>query len=112
MSSDPRDLHVRTHSFPTRRSSDLETEAPPVPQFATVVCDPPTAILQTGSLGAINQYDLMSMARLKTMPVGLLTLPNAHLWLWTTNAAIEERDRKSTRLKSSHQCAYRMPSTA
>jgi len=68
-----------------------DAEVPPaLPQFATILCDPPTAIAQTGSLGAINHYDLMSMARLRTLPVNKLAQPNAHLWLWTTNAAIED----------------------
>lgn len=65
----------------------------PVPDvrgaFGCIVADPPTDILQKGSLGAINHYDLITMERLKQLPVDEITKKDAHLWLWSTNAALE-----------------------
>lgn len=58
-------------------------------KFGCIVADPPTDVLQKGSLGAINHYELLSMERLKQLPVGELAKDNAHLWLWSTNAALE-----------------------
>jgi len=58
-------------------------------KFGCIVADPPTDVLQKGSLGAINHYDLLPMERLKQLPVGELAKANAHLWLWSTNAALE-----------------------
>src|SRR3546814_14757924 len=37
---DHRDLHVLTHSFPTRRSSDLDLPQPEVPTRETISCWP------------------------------------------------------------------------
>lgn len=58
-------------------------------KFGCIVADPPTDLLQKGSLGAINHYDLLPMERLKQLPVAELAKENAHLWLWSTNAALE-----------------------
>ncbi|MDR0884091.1 MAG: cytosine methyltransferase [Oscillospiraceae bacterium] len=58
--------------------------------YKTIMADPPTDILQHGSKGAIQHYDLMSMERLKAMPVADLAAKDAHLWLWTTAAALRE----------------------
>lgn len=56
--------------------------------FATILADPPWDIHQGGNYGAINHYSLMSLDRIKKMPVGDLAAPNAHLWLWVTNATL------------------------
>ena len=58
-------------------------------KYGCIVMDPPTDVLQTGQHGAINHYPLMTMERLKQLPVGELAQENAHLWLWSTNAALE-----------------------
>jgi N6-adenosine-specific RNA methylase IME4 len=59
------------------------------PKFRTILADPPTNIHQAGALGAARHYDLMSLEDIKRMPVAGLVTDDAHLWLWTTNAALE-----------------------
>ena len=59
------------------------------PRYRTILADPPWDIQQGGALGAIRHYHLMSLAQIKALPVGDLTENDAHLWLWTTNAASE-----------------------
>ena len=60
------------------------------PKVSCVLIDPPTELLQTGNRGADQHYDVVSMARLAQLPVNEMTTDNAHLWLWTTNAALRE----------------------
>lgn len=57
-------------------------------RFATVVADPPWDIYQSGPLGAGQHYPLMSIAQIKSLPVGQLAAPDAHCWLWVTNATL------------------------
>lgn len=57
--------------------------------FTTILIDPPTDILQGGELGANRHYDLLTMEQLKHLPVPRLAAKDAHLWLWSTNAALE-----------------------
>lgn len=68
---------------------------PPIPKFRTIVADPPWTKNQTsgGSKnygGAINHYSLMSLDRIKEMPIADLADENAHLYLWVTNGNIDE----------------------
>jgi N6-adenosine-specific RNA methylase IME4 len=35
-------------------------------------------------------YNLMSLERIKAMPVSALTAADAHLWLWVTNATLRD----------------------
>src|SRR3546814_11229774 len=46
---DHRDLHVRTHSFPTRRSSDLEARPSPPPAPVTMATRPSKLIVRMNS---------------------------------------------------------------
>ncbi len=74
----------------TNINNNAEASRPDVRgKFGCIVVDPPTDVLQKGSLGAINHYELLPMERLKQLPVGELAKENAHLWLWSTNAALE-----------------------
>jgi len=79
----------------TKSTNTINDEAAKVPQpdvkhaFGCLIVDPPTDVLQKGSLGAIQHYDLLPMERLKQLPVGEIAQHNAHLWLWSTNAALE-----------------------
>ena len=76
----------------------IETKAPEVyripenipetPKFRTIVADPPWTRGQGGKLGAISKYNLMSLDRIKNMPVNDLAAENCTLWLWTTNASL------------------------
>lgn len=61
----------------------------PVPsRFRTLVVDPPWPVDQGGAKGAGRHYPLMSLERLRSLPVADLAEDDAHLWLWTTNATI------------------------
>ena len=59
------------------------------PTFGTILADPPTQLLQLGARGAEAHYRLMTIAELKAMPIADLAKPSSHLWIWTTNAALE-----------------------
>jgi N6-adenosine-specific RNA methylase IME4 len=56
--------------------------------FGTILADPPWEIGQHGAWGAQAHYRLMSLDDIAAMPVGELATPNAHLWLWVTNATL------------------------
>jgi N6-adenosine-specific RNA methylase IME4 len=56
--------------------------------FRTILADPPWETHQ--QRGAGNHYDLMSVERIKTMPVRDLAADEAHLWLWVTNSTLRE----------------------
>ncbi|MCA1706584.1 MAG: methyltransferase [Actinobacteria bacterium] len=58
--------------------------------FRTILADPPFDIQQKGTRGAERHYPLMSLERIKAMPVSELAAENAHLWVWVTNAALRE----------------------
>jgi N6-adenosine-specific RNA methylase IME4 len=45
-------------------------------------------VQQRGQLGASSHYNLMSVDRIKAMPVGALAARDAHCWLWVTNATL------------------------
>lgn len=67
---------------------------PPIPKFRTIVADPPWSKNQTSRDGkyggAINHYSLMSLERIKQMPVAELADENAHLYLWVTEGNVDE----------------------
>jgi N6-adenosine-specific RNA methylase IME4 len=55
------------------------------------MADPPWDIGQKdGRYGAIKHYDVMTVERLKQLPVAGLAEENAHLYLWVINGAIRE----------------------
>lgn len=56
--------------------------------YKTIMLDPPWDIEQKGARGAIKHYDLMTLDRIKALPVADLTEDNAHCWLWTTAATL------------------------
>lgn len=57
-------------------------------RFRTILADPPWEVQQRGGRGAIRHYPLMSIDRIKAMPVADLAEDDAHLWLWVTNATL------------------------
>ncbi|WP_374117160.1 MT-A70 family methyltransferase [Streptomyces sp. MNU76] len=68
-----------------------EGRSPDVPRrFRTILADPPWETHQQGAKGAGMHYRLMSLERIKEMPVYELAEQNAHLWLWTTNATLRD----------------------
>ncbi len=61
------------------------------PRFRTIMADPPWDIGQKdGRYGAIQHYNLMTLQRIKQLPVADLAEENAHLYLWVINGAIRE----------------------
>ena len=59
-------------------------------KYKTILADPPWDIQQKGkSRGAIKHYNLMTLDRIKAMPIADLVEENAHCWLWVTNATLE-----------------------
>jgi N6-adenosine-specific RNA methylase IME4 len=60
----------------------------PHKRYSVIMADPPWDIQQKGAYGAEQHYDLMSLERIKAMPVADLATENAHLWLWVTNATL------------------------
>lgn len=61
----------------------------PLKKYRTAIFDPPWPNEQKGTRGAIKHYNLMTLARIKAMPVADLMADDAHIWLWVTNATIE-----------------------
>ncbi|WP_298868494.1 MT-A70 family methyltransferase [uncultured Microbacterium sp.] len=59
-------------------------------KFKTCYADPPWDIQQKGARGAAQHYDLMTIDRIKAMPVADLMDDNSTLLLWTTNAALPQ----------------------
>ena len=58
------------------------------PRFRTILADPPWDTHQRGPLGASRHYDLMTLDQIRGLPVAQLAQPDAHLWLWVTNATL------------------------
>ncbi|OKJ97513.1 methyltransferase [Amycolatopsis sp. CB00013] len=62
----------------------------PVTKYSAILADPPWDIYQKGTRGARNYYQLMTLDQIKAMPIAELATPDAHLWLWTTNATLRD----------------------
>ncbi|POM23794.1 hypothetical protein BTM25_24190 [Actinomadura rubteroloni] len=59
-------------------------------KFRTILADPPWDVMQHGTRGASRHYPLMSLNRIKAMPVSDLAEEDAFLWLWCTNATLRD----------------------
>jgi hypothetical protein len=59
-------------------------------KFRTILADPPWDIHQKGARGAGRHYPLMTLERIKAMPIEALAEDDAHLWLWCTNNTLRE----------------------
>lgn len=59
-------------------------------KYKTVLADPPWDINQKGKRGASNHYELMTLDRIKAMPIKDLCAENAHLYLWIPNGLLQE----------------------
>lgn len=59
-------------------------------RFKTILADPPWSHDQRGAKGAERHYRLMSLDRIKAMPVADLAEENSHLWLWVTNSSLRD----------------------
>jgi N6-adenosine-specific RNA methylase IME4 len=56
--------------------------------YRTLLADPPWDIQQKGSLGAVRHYPVMALSAICDLKPGCLCAPDAHLWLWVTNASL------------------------
>ncbi|TMQ91750.1 methyltransferase [Actinomadura soli] len=54
------------------------------------MADCPWDIHQKGARGAARHYPLLTLERIKALPVAELAEDDAHLWLWTTNSALRD----------------------
>ena len=66
---------------------------PETPKYRAIVADPPWTKNQagTGKYGsAMQHYDLMTIQRIKDMPVADLVADNAYLFLWCMNSNVDE----------------------
>ncbi|MBM6725200.1 hypothetical protein [Pseudoflavonifractor phocaeensis] len=80
---------------------------PPVPKFRTIVADPPWQKNQSagGSYGgAIKYYDLMSLERVKDMPVPGCTTLFPLSALWSLPESISARIRSSQSIWTARPC--------
>ena len=62
-------------------------------KYSTILADPPWSTNQKGGTNvrsAESHYPLMSLDRIKAMPVSDLAAENAHLYLWIPNALLQE----------------------
>ncbi|WP_079085144.1 MT-A70 family methyltransferase [Streptomyces dysideae] len=59
-------------------------------RFRTILADPPWDHQQSGKKGAERHYPLMSLERIKRLPVGDLAEDDAHLYLWCTNSSLRD----------------------
>ncbi|WP_433683353.1 MT-A70 family methyltransferase [Nocardia sp. CA-119907] len=59
-----------------------------VRRYRTLLADPPWPTNQKGSWGASQHYDLMTIERIKALPVAELAEDDAFLWLWVTNGTL------------------------
>lgn len=73
-------------------TKDIDTDVTPSKpsRYSVIMADPPWDVQQKGGLGAIRHYDVMSLDRIKALPVADLAADNAHLWLWVTNATLRD----------------------
>lgn len=67
---------------------DFPASERPIGKFRTILADPPWESNQ--QRGAGKYYNLMSLERIKAMPVNTLAAEDAHLWLWCVNATLRD----------------------
>lgn len=75
-----------TNTISVTADAPEESEGSPpgrLRRYRTILADPPWGTPdQKGKYGAEHHYDLMTLERIKAMPVGDLAADNAHLYLW------------------------------
>lgn len=69
--------------------TSTQKDTPPA-RYGTILADPPWEQHQTGQRGADQHYPLMSLDRIKAMPIADLAADDAHCWLWVTNATLRD----------------------
>ena len=56
--------------------------------YRTILADPPWAIGQVGTRGAVVHYPVLSVKEICALAVGQVAADDAHLWLWVTNGTL------------------------
>lgn len=67
--------------------------APTPPKFRTILCDAPWEKgggSRSGYGGAIKHYNLMSLERIKELPVPELAADDAHIYMWCLDGNVDE----------------------
>ena len=73
---------------------DLGTHHPEMKRYRTLVADPPWRYSsRLSGLRGATDYPTMSIEELMCMPIGLWAEPEAHLYLWTTDAFMVDAHR-------------------
>ena len=73
------------------KSNDTRLKNEPTKKkYSVILADPPWDVQQKGAYGAERHYSLMSLERIKELPVEDLAAADAHLWLWVTNATLRD----------------------
>jgi len=75
---------TNTNTTPASTDTDDTAEVSPgcLSKYKTILVDPPWPTGQQGKYGAAHHYNLMTLERIKAMPVGDLAADSAHLYLW------------------------------
>lgn len=76
-----------------KNNPNTENQNKVTKRYKTILADPPWSIHQRGkynSRSAESHYPLMSLDRIKAMPVSDLSAENAHLYLWIPNGLLQE----------------------
>ena len=76
-----------------KSNHNTENQNKATKRYKTILADPPWSINQRGKYSnrsAESHYELMSLDRIKAMPVSDLAAENAHLYLWIPNALLQE----------------------
>lgn len=84
--------HIIERSAPT--DERIPANIPPQKKYRTILADPPWTKNQCSRDGryggAINHYSLMSLERIKAMPVESLVADDAHCYIWAMNGNFDE----------------------
>ena len=61
-------------------------------RFRVLYLDPPWDVMQRGSFGADQHYDVMTLAQIKGLAPAIqaLAADDAHMYLWVTNATLRD----------------------
>lgn len=59
-------------------------------RYRCILADPPWQHQQVGNKGASKQYPLMTLDRIKAMPIAELAADDSHCWLWVTNSSLRD----------------------
>ncbi|QLY30392.1 methyltransferase [Nocardia huaxiensis] len=68
--------------------TEINSQTSPAQRYHCILADPPWDIYQQGGRGAIHHYPLMTLDKIKALPVSELAEDDSHCWVWVTNATL------------------------